>query len=68
MFQVSLVPFAKNLFSSQNKNINKQLKHKTLLETQKQFSPLCHIRTLFQTKNKIQLPKHINKQSPFLPL
>jgi hypothetical protein len=35
----------------------------TLFKTQKLFSPLNHIKTRFQTKNKKHPPKDINKQS-----
>jgi hypothetical protein len=38
------------VFSSQNKNINKQSKLRSLLKHN--FSLLCHIRIFFQTKNK----------------
>jgi len=42
------------------------LKAKTLTQLKntkypKLFSPLCHVITLFQTKNKKYVPKHINK-------
>jgi hypothetical protein len=50
------------LFSKQ-KIVANNPNTKTLLKTQKQFSPLCHIKTLFQNKNKKHPPKGINSRA-----